>query len=215
MLRVYEGVAVDLRGGGEHKARPPGAGQPEGVVGTQCAGPEYLYGDASEIGRARGGGEMVDFVELAGNVYVDTDVVVYVLEVRLARQERGYILERASTEVVHAGDLVALEEEPLAEVAPYETRPSRNQRPRHYGGRPSPCHGHVRSPCTGVLPPVRLQHRGRYGRPRSASGLASARRPSWDPGPSPRPTRSPPPPRGPLRAPYRGRRRRECRARAW
>jgi hypothetical protein len=31
---------------------------------------------------------MVDFVELAGNVYVVADVVVYVLEVRLAPAKR-------------------------------------------------------------------------------------------------------------------------------
>jgi hypothetical protein len=38
VLGVHERVAVDLRGGGEHKAGPPGAGNSEAVVGTQSAG---------------------------------------------------------------------------------------------------------------------------------------------------------------------------------
>ena len=53
-------------------------------MGTQGADLEYLYRDAPEVGRARRGGEMVDLIELSGNVYVGADVVVYVLEVRLA-----------------------------------------------------------------------------------------------------------------------------------
>src|SRR5215217_3131667 len=61
-LRVHQRVAVDLRGGGEHKACTPGAGKSEGVVGAQRTGLEYLYGDAPEVGWARGGGEMVDLV---------------------------------------------------------------------------------------------------------------------------------------------------------
>src|SRR5215207_4499819 len=136
-LRVYEGVAVDLRGGGEHEAGPPGAGKSEAVVSTKCAALEYLYGDAHEVGWARGGGEMVDLVELSGKVYVDTDVV-------------------------DADDLIALGEEPLAEVTADEPSPSRNQCPR-----PSSLyHSHVRSPCIGALLPVRRSHRGHYGRPR-------------------------------------------------
>jgi hypothetical protein len=38
---------------------------------------------------------VVDFVELSGKVYVDTHVVVNVLEVRLVGQERGHVLEDA------------------------------------------------------------------------------------------------------------------------
>jgi hypothetical protein len=86
---------------------------------------------------------------------VDTDVVVYDLEVRLANQKRLHVLEDASTEVVHADDLVAFKEEPLAEVAPDETRPSRNQRPRPSGSGPSHCHSLVRNPCTTVLLPLK------------------------------------------------------------
>src|SRR5918994_4765663 len=127
-LRVYEGVAVDLRGGGEHEAGPLGAGKSEAVVSTKCAALEYLYRDAHEVGWARGGGEMVDLVELSGKVYVDTDVVFYILEIWFAGQEGGHVLDEASTEVVHADHLIALAEEPLAEMAPDETRPSRNQR---------------------------------------------------------------------------------------
>src|SRR5215208_684370 len=62
MLRVHERVAVDLRGGGEHKAGPPGAGKSKAVVGTKRAGLKYLNRDAPEVGRARGGGEMVDLI---------------------------------------------------------------------------------------------------------------------------------------------------------
>src|SRR5829696_7970193 len=109
---------------------------------------------------------MVDLVELSGNVVVGADVVVYELEVRLAVQEWGHVLDDARYEVVYIDDLIALGEEPLAEVAPDEARPSRNQRPRPSGRWPSSCHSHVRSPCTGVLLPVRRPHRGRYGRPR-------------------------------------------------
>jgi hypothetical protein len=49
-------------------------------VGTKGATLEYLYRDAHEVGWARGGGEMVEFIELSGKVYVDTDVVFYILE---------------------------------------------------------------------------------------------------------------------------------------
>jgi hypothetical protein len=62
MLRMHEQVAVDLRGGGEHKAGAPGAGKSKAVVGTKRAGLEYLNRDAPEVGRARGGGEMVDLI---------------------------------------------------------------------------------------------------------------------------------------------------------
>jgi hypothetical protein len=91
---------------------------------------------------------MVNLVERFGEVYVDTDVVVYVLEVRLASQERGDVPEDSSTEVVHADYAIALGEEPLAEVAPDETRPSRNKRPRPSGSGPSHWHSLVRNPGT-------------------------------------------------------------------
>src|ERR671913_1228811 len=162
VLGVHERVAVDLRGGGEHEAGPPGAGKSEAVVSTKCAALEYLYRDAHEVGWARGGGEMVDFVELSGKVYVDTDVVFYILEICFAGQEGGHVLEDARTEVVDADDLIALGEEPLAEVTADEPSPSRNQCPRPS----SPCHSHVRSLCIGALLPVRPSHRGHYGRPR-------------------------------------------------
>ena len=109
---------------------------------------------------------MVDLVELSGNVDVGADVVVYELEVRLAVQEWGHVLDDARCEVVYTNDLIALGEEPLAEVAPDETSPSRNQRPQPSGPWPSHCHSLVRNPCTTVLLPWRRQHRGRYGRPR-------------------------------------------------
>ena len=48
---------------------------------------------------------MVDLVELSGSDHVGTDVVLYVLKVRLAGEE-GYVFEDASTEVVHADGLV-------------------------------------------------------------------------------------------------------------
>src|ERR671910_1463121 len=160
-LRVYEGVAIDLRGGGEHEAGPPGASESEAVVSTKCADLEYLYRDAHEVGWARGGGEMVEFVELSGKVYVDTDVVFYILESCFAGQEGGHVLEDSRTEVVDADDLIALREEPLAEVRADEPSSSRNQCPR----RSSSFHGHVRSPCIGALLPVRPSHLGRYGRP--------------------------------------------------
>src|SRR5918999_1436620 len=149
-LRVYEGVAIDLRGGGEHEAGPPGASESEAVVSTKCAALEYLYRDAHEVRWARGGGEMVEFVELSGKVYVDTDVVLYVVEVRFAGQQRCYIFECSSTEVVDADDLIAFGEEPLAEVAPDEPSSSRNQRPRPFLGYGL---SHVRSPCSGCLRP--------------------------------------------------------------
>ena len=66
---------------------------------------------------------MVDLVELSGKVYVDTHVVVYVLEVRLVGQERGHVLEDARAEVVYTDDFVALGHEPLAEVATDEASP--------------------------------------------------------------------------------------------
>ncbi len=135
-------------------------------MGPKGAGLQYLYRDALEVGWACRGGEVVDLVELSWKVYGSADIVVYVLEACLAGEKRSHVLEYARTEVVHADDLVAFGEEPLAEVAPDETSPSRNHRPRPSGSRASPCHSHVRSPCTGALPPVRLQHRGRYGRPR-------------------------------------------------
>src|ERR687894_1406206 len=158
-LRVYEGVAVDLRGRGEHEAGPPGAGKSEAVVSCQCAALEYLYRDTHEVGWARGGGEMIDLVELSGKVYVGTDVVFYILEICFACQEGGHVLEDARTEVVDADDLIALGEEPLAEVRADETSPSRNQCPRPSSRWPRPCHSHVRSPCTGALLPVRPSRR--------------------------------------------------------
>ena len=109
---------------------------------------------------------MVDLVELSGSDHVGTDVVLYVLKVRLAGEEGSYVFEDASTEVVHADDLVALGEEPLAEVAADETGCAGDQRPQSSGPWPSPCHIHVRIPCRGVLPPGRPKHRARSGRPR-------------------------------------------------
>jgi hypothetical protein len=60
---------------------------------------------------------VIDFVELSGNVYVGSDVMVYVLEVCLLLQV-GYVLKRAGPKVVQALYAVALREEPLAQVAP-------------------------------------------------------------------------------------------------
>ena len=148
VLRVHERVAVDLRGGGEHEAGPPGSGQPEGVVGALGAGLEYLDGDAPEVGRARCGGEMEDLLELSGNVYMGAYVVLYVLEVRLVGQERGHVCKPAGNQVVHADDLVTLCEEPLAEMTPDESGPSCNQRPRPSGSVPRRRHGHLRT-CPG------------------------------------------------------------------
>jgi hypothetical protein len=55
------------------------------VVGTKRAGLEYLNRDAPEVGRTCSGGEMVDLIELSGNVNVGAHIVVYVLEVWLTR----------------------------------------------------------------------------------------------------------------------------------
>jgi hypothetical protein len=54
-------------------------------MGAQRAGLENLYGNAPEVGRACSGGEMVDLIELSGNVNVGAHIVVYVLEVWLTR----------------------------------------------------------------------------------------------------------------------------------
>ena len=54
--------------------------------------------------------------------------MVCVLEVCLAF-EVGRVLKGAGSEIVHAHYAVAFDEEPLAEVTPQESRPSRNQRP--------------------------------------------------------------------------------------
>jgi glyoxylase-like metal-dependent hydrolase (beta-lactamase superfamily II) len=44
---------------------------------------EDLDGDTLEVGGARGGGEVVDLVQLPANGHVGAHVVVYVLEVDL------------------------------------------------------------------------------------------------------------------------------------
>ena len=79
---------------------------------------------------------MEDLLELSGNVYIGTYVVLYVLEVRLVGQERGHVCKPAGNQVVHADDLVTLCEEPLAEMTPDESGPSCNQRPRPSGSVP-------------------------------------------------------------------------------
>jgi hypothetical protein len=135
-------------------------------VGTQGAGPKYFYGDAPEVGRARRRGEVVDLVELSGNVYVGTDVVLYVLKVRLAGERGRHVLENTRTEVVYADDLVSFGEEPLAEVAADETSSASDQCPRSSGPWPSPGHSRVRTPYTGAQPSVQRPHQERYGRPR-------------------------------------------------
>src|SRR5918998_6151738 len=86
VLGMLQGVAVDLAGGGEHEAGALGEGEAQGVVGSESPDLEDGDRDARKVPRARGGGEVVDLIELSGEVYVGGHVVVYVLEVRLVLQ---------------------------------------------------------------------------------------------------------------------------------
>src|SRR5215210_923656 len=80
VLGVDERVAVDLGGGGEHEAGAPLEREVQSVVGAYRAGLEYLDGDAPEVLRARGGGEVVDLLQRAFDSEGRRDVALDVLE---------------------------------------------------------------------------------------------------------------------------------------
>src|SRR5262249_61548349 len=54
-LRMHEGVAVDLRRGGEQEARAFGAGDAQGVVGAERADLERLNRQGQGVERGGGG----------------------------------------------------------------------------------------------------------------------------------------------------------------
>ena len=128
-LRVHQGVAVDLGGGGEKEARPLGLGQPQRVVGAQAADLQGLDGHAQVIDGGGGAGEVEDEVERAGQVDVVGHVVLDEHEVAA-----GQVLEVgpvARDEVVHADDGVPAVEEVFGEMRSDEPCPSRHQRAGH------------------------------------------------------------------------------------
>ena len=136
-----ERISIHLRGRGQNEAGVLGAGEAQGIVRSQSADLEDRDRDALEVHRARGRGEVVDLIQLPHDADVGRHVVVHVLEVRVSQV--GHVLQGAGAEVVHADNFVALREQTLAQVAPYEAGPARDERPAF----PGPCRlSHARTP---------------------------------------------------------------------
>jgi hypothetical protein len=91
-LRMDEGVAVDLGGGGEQEARALGLGQAEGVVGAQRADLEGLDRQFEVVDGAGGRGEVEDVVQGAGkSMWV---VTLWWMNSKSVRERRWAMLSR-------------------------------------------------------------------------------------------------------------------------
>jgi hypothetical protein len=119
-------VAVDLRGRSEEEAGLLRHREPERVVGPERTDLEGLDRKLQVVDGRGGGGEVEDRVERPfhrdelRHVVPDEPEPFLSLEVRDVAQVPGH-------EVVHGEDLVALGQEPVAEVAPQEAGSSGHQ----------------------------------------------------------------------------------------
>ncbi len=114
-LRVHERVAVHLGGRGEEEGRPLGLGQPEPVVRAEAADLQDLDGDALEVDRRGGTGEVHDHVDGAGHPQVRADVVLDEGEPAPTEQLLD-VGDRAGDEVVDRDDVVTAVEQRPAQV---------------------------------------------------------------------------------------------------
>src|SRR5262249_62418645 len=127
-LRMYEGVAVDLRRGGEQEARAFGACDAQGVVGAEGADLERLNRQFQVVERGRGTREVQDPIERGVEADMIGDVVLDEQEAS-AVADVLEVVGRAGDEVVHADHLRAVSEQALAKVAADEAGGAREEYP--------------------------------------------------------------------------------------
>ena len=116
-LRVDLRVAVDLAGGGLQDPRLHPLGQAQHVDRAVHAGLGRLHRVVLVVDRAGRAGQVVDLVDL--DVEREGHVVAHQLEHRVAQQVRDVALA-AGEVVVDAEHVVALGQQPLAQVRPEE-----------------------------------------------------------------------------------------------
>src|SRR5690242_6636989 len=162
-LRMDLGVAVDLGGGGQQKARGLGLGEAERLVGAERTDLERLDGQLEIVDGTGGRGEVQYAVELALDVEIVGDVVLDKAEPRVAYQVRD-VVGAPGDEVVHPDDVVLVGNEPIREV--------RAQKPRRSGDEDP--HGEFR-PMPWYSNPSERMRAGSYRlRPSMTSGRRSA-----------------------------------------
>ena len=125
-LRVNFGVAVHFRSTGNQHAGPFHAGQSQQVVGAQRAHLQGLNRNLEVVNRRGRRGEVQNVIQLAGHEHKFAHVGMMELKIFLAKQMLN-ILERTRNQVVHGDDVVALFQEPVAEVRAQKTGPAGNE----------------------------------------------------------------------------------------
>ncbi len=137
-------VAVDLAGRGEQEAGALELGDAEHVMGAVRADLERVQRQPQVVDRAGRRGEVVDEVDVLGDLDLAGDVDVAELEGRVA--DVLDVLQRAGLEVVDADHPVPLAEQVLAEVGAEEAGAAGDHAGAHRAdaiGRPRPGAGRV------------------------------------------------------------------------
>ncbi len=104
-LRMHQGIAVDLRRGGQEEFGALGKRESQRVVGAQRPDLEDLDRDPLEVGRTGRAGEVHHDVDRAGN----PDVVAHVVfdEREPGTEQLLDVVDRAGDQVVECDHLIA------------------------------------------------------------------------------------------------------------
>ena len=133
-LRVHEGIAVDLRGGGEEEAGAPGLGEAESAIGPERADLEGLDGIIEVVDRARRTREVQHPIERTLDLDEVRDIVQHELKAGMLA-EVGDVGRVTGEEIVHSDDAVILCQQPVAQMRPEKPR-GPGYEDAHATGRP-------------------------------------------------------------------------------
>ena len=126
VLGMNLGITIDLTGGGLKNSRACAFGKPQHVDGAVNAGLGGLHGIVLVMnGRGRTG-QIIYLVHF--HIERKGHVMAHQFEMGVG-EEMLYIVLGAGEEVVHAEHVIAVVQQPLAQVGSKESRPTRNQNP--------------------------------------------------------------------------------------
>ncbi len=115
-LGMHQGVAVDLAGAGQEETGALGQGQPQRVVGAQAAHLQRLDGQFQVVHRAGRAGKVEHCVQIALNIDVIGHIVLDEMKALMTGQV-GNVVCVACDQVVHRDHMMALLQQPIAEMA--------------------------------------------------------------------------------------------------
>ena len=131
---MNEGIAVDLRGGGDEEARALVLRQAERLVRAERADFERLDGEFEVIHRAGGRGEMPDEIHRLLEEDELSDILLNELEGRVPT-EVSNVLDAAGDEVIQADDPVAARQQKVGQMRAEEASGTSDDGDRLSGGR--------------------------------------------------------------------------------